>query len=132
MPPQRQDRTNKRAQPPSTDLPETEETPDYSLFEDDEDPDRIVAERPAKKYKRHSHPASENYEKLDKPLLRKLNRKLRWKYLCQFNKEGWEESVEEIFHVTDKDGWQFTNLRLRVLDTLKGWKSSTLKKMAVC
>jgi hypothetical protein len=90
-----------------------------------------AADRPAKRHKRHAHPAANDYERIDKPLLRKLSRKLRWMYLCRFNKKGWEKIAEEIFDITDRDGWQFTQLRLRIQDTFKAWKSNTLKKMVV-
>ncbi|KAN0070730.1 hypothetical protein V8E54_010895 [Elaphomyces granulatus] len=105
---------NKRARLATTDSYEIEDLEtdslfDDSMFEDDEGQlDRVDTQRPAKRYKRHRHPAADEYEKI------------RWMYLCQFNKKGWEKIVEETFNVTDKDGWEFTHLRLRVQDTLKG------------
>ena len=86
-------RDNKRARLATTDSYEIEDLEtdslfDNSMFEDDEGQlDRVDTERPAKRYKRHRHPAADEYEKIDKLLLRKLTRKLRWMYLWPVQQE---------------------------------------------
>lgn len=117
---------------PFTDLAESQTgtSTEESSFLDDDPSQGDRDGQPLKRRRRVQHESAELFERHIRPLLEKAIRRGRWMYLLTLRKDDIHKVIEAC-GIKDEDSYEFSVLRVHLMDNIKLWKSRTLDKLMV-
>ncbi|EGE79625.1 hypothetical protein BDDG_02566 [Blastomyces dermatitidis ATCC 18188] len=95
----------------------------------EEDSNSSPTSNPPRRRRRTRHPDAEMYEKEIRPTEQRLRLETKWMYFLSFTKENLDQTVAKITKTDDKTSYTFSSSRTTMLDTVKTWKSRSLKEM---